>query len=33
MVLLWHIGVVALLSLASLAMGKRLFGWIGPARG
>lgn len=33
MVLLWHVGVVALLSLASLAMGKRLFGWIGPARG
>jgi len=32
MVLLWHIGVVAVLSLASLALGKRLFGWIGPAR-
>lgn len=32
MVLLWHIGVVVVLSLASLAMGKRLFGWIGPAR-
>lgn len=32
MVLLWHIGMVAVLSLASLAMGKRLFGWIGPAR-
>lgn len=33
MVLLWHLGVVALLSLASLAMGRRLFSWIGPARG
>jgi hypothetical protein len=33
MVLLWHLGVVALISLASLAMGRRLFGWIGPARG
>ncbi len=33
MVLLWHLGVVVLLSLASLAMGRRLFGWIGPAHG
>jgi hypothetical protein len=32
MSLLWHVGVVALLSLASLALGKRLFGWIGPVR-
>ncbi len=33
MVLLWHLGVVALLSLASLTMGRRLFGWIWAARG
>ena len=33
MVLLWHVGVVTLISLVSLTMGKRLFGWIGPVRG
>ena len=31
MVLLWHVGAVALLSLASLAFGTRLFAWIGYA--
>ena len=31
MSLLWHGGVVALLSLASLAAGERLFAWIGYA--
>ena len=31
MVLLWHVGAVALLSLASLAFGARLFAWIGYA--
>ena len=32
MVLLWHIGMVTLLSLACLLSGARLFSWIGPAR-
>ncbi len=32
MVLLWHLGVVALLSLACWAFGRRLFTWIGHAR-
>ncbi len=29
MVLLWHVGAVALLSLLSLAFSRRLFGWVG----
>lgn len=32
MVLLWHLGAVALLSLSSWACSRRLFGWIGYAR-
>ncbi len=32
MVLLWHLGAVALLSLASLATGRSLLHWIGYAR-
>jgi len=32
MVLLWHGGMVAILCLACLVSGKRLFGWIGPVR-
>ena len=32
MVLLWHFGVVVLLSLACLALGKPLFAWIGPTK-
>lgn len=32
MVLTWHVGAVALLSLLSLAFGRPLFGWIGHAR-
>lgn len=32
MVLLWHVGAVALLSIASLALGRPLFAWIGHAR-
>jgi len=31
MSLLWHGGAVAILSLASLGMGQRLFAWIGYA--
>jgi len=31
MSLLWHGGVVAVLSLASLAAGERVFSWIGYA--
>jgi hypothetical protein len=31
MSLFWHGGIVALLSLASLAAGERLFAWIGYA--
>ncbi|MCA1713731.1 MAG: DUF1109 domain-containing protein [Gammaproteobacteria bacterium] len=31
MVLLWHVGAVALLSLLSWLFGRRLFGWIGFA--
>ncbi|WP_119717607.1 NrsF family protein [Cognatilysobacter tabacisoli] len=33
MVLTWHVGAVALLSLLSLAFGRSLLGWIGHARG
>lgn len=33
MVLTWHVGAVALLSLLSLAFGRPLLGWIGHARG
>ena len=33
MLLLWHVGAVAVVSLSSLAMGKRLFAWIGYAPG
>lgn len=33
MVLVWHFGTVALLSLACLALGRPLFAWIGYARG
>jgi hypothetical protein len=33
MSLLWHGGIVAALSLASLAAGERLFAWIGYAAG
>jgi hypothetical protein len=32
MVLLWHAGAVAVLSLLSLAFSRRLFGWLGYAR-
>ena len=32
MTLLWHGGMVAILCLACLASGKRLFSWIGPVR-
>jgi hypothetical protein len=32
MVLLWHLGAVAVLSLACLALGRPLFAWIGPVR-
>ncbi|MEK0083430.1 NrsF family protein [Benzoatithermus flavus] len=32
MVLVWHLGPVALLMLAAWAAGERLFGWIGPVR-
>ena len=32
MVLLWHGGVVALLCLACLVLGKHLFSWLGPVR-
>lgn len=32
MTLLWHFGAVALLSLVSLAAGRRLFAWLGPTR-
>ncbi|NZA26660.1 DUF1109 family protein [Luteimonas sp. SJ-92] len=32
MVLLWHAGTVAVLSLLSLAFGRHLFAWIGHAR-
>lgn len=32
MVLLWHVGAVALLSMLSLAFGRQLFSWIGYAR-
>jgi hypothetical protein len=32
MVLLWHLGAVALLSLSSLLFGRSLFAWIGHAR-
>ncbi|MDQ3511110.1 MAG: DUF1109 domain-containing protein [Pseudomonadota bacterium] len=32
MVLVWHMGAVAMLSLLCLLFGKRLFGWIGHAR-
>jgi hypothetical protein len=31
MSLVWHGGIVAILSLASLAAGERLFAWIGYA--
>ena len=31
MTLLWHLGVVLLLSLACMAAGRPLFAWIGPA--
>lgn len=31
MLLLWHVGAVTLLSVLSLAFGRRLFGWIGYA--
>jgi hypothetical protein len=33
MVLLWHVGAVAVLSLACLLSGQRLFAWLGPQRG
>lgn len=33
MVLLWHAGAVAVLSLGSLAFGRPLFAWIGHGRG
>jgi hypothetical protein len=33
MLLLWHVGAVALLSVLSLALGRRLFGWIGYTPG
>lgn len=33
MVLVWHVGAVLLLSLLCLLFGRRLFGWIGYARG
>lgn len=32
MVLLWHVGAVLALSLASWVFGRKLFGWIGYAR-
>ena len=32
MVLVWHLGPVALLSLGSWAAGERLFAWLAPAR-
>lgn len=32
MVLVWHVGAVAVLSLLCWLFGKRLFGWIGHAR-
>lgn len=32
MVLVWHMGAVAMLSVLCLVFGKRLFGWIGHAR-
>ncbi|MBA2237914.1 MAG: DUF1109 family protein [Lysobacter sp.] len=32
MVLVWHMGAVAMLSLLCLMFGQRLFGWIGHAR-
>ncbi|MGV8923824.1 MAG: NrsF family protein [Thermomonas sp.] len=32
MVLIWHIGAVALLSLASLLLARRMFAWIGYSR-
>lgn len=32
MVLLWHAGAVAILSLASMAFGRPLFAWIGHAK-
>lgn len=32
MVLVWHLGTVVALSLASVAMGGRVFSWIGHAR-
>lgn len=33
MVLVWHVGAVLLLSLLCWLFGRRLFGWIGHARG
>lgn len=32
MVLVWHLGAVALVALASWACSERLFAWIGPSR-
>lgn len=32
MVLVWHVGAVLALSLASVALGGRVFSWIGPQR-